>query len=153
MASVTVGCVPPLPYAAGPGTAPADCGPTRSAWVSWGTCAIDPPPAPTVRTSTEVARTVQLAHRRLPADPRPDVLHQRDVGDGAAHVEGEQVLEPGSAAAPQAAPVTPPAGPDSSMATGASVGDLGGQPAVAAQDRQVAGHAVVAQLRVESRSQ
>ena len=50
---------PPAPYAAGPGTAPADCGPTRSARVSGGTWAIEPPPAPTVRTSTEVARTLR----------------------------------------------------------------------------------------------
>jgi hypothetical protein len=55
-ASVTVGSVPPLPYAAGPGSAPADCGPTRSARVSSGTCAIEPPPAPTVCTSTDGTR-------------------------------------------------------------------------------------------------
>ena len=52
-ASVTVGSSPPLPYAAGPGSAPADCGPTRRAFVSSGTCAIEPPPAPTVWTLTE----------------------------------------------------------------------------------------------------
>ena len=55
-ASVTVGWVPPLPYAAGPGSAPADSGPTRSAFVSSGTCAIEPPPAPTVCTSTDGTR-------------------------------------------------------------------------------------------------
>ena len=41
---MTVGSVPPLPYEAGPGSAPADCGPTRSAPVTSGTCAIEPPP-------------------------------------------------------------------------------------------------------------
>ena len=56
-ASVTVGSAPPLPYAAGPGSAPADCGPTRSAFVSSGTCAIEPPPAPTVCTSTDGTRS------------------------------------------------------------------------------------------------
>ena len=42
-----------MPYAAGPGSAPADCGPTRSAFVSCGTWAIEPPPAPTVCTFTD----------------------------------------------------------------------------------------------------
>ncbi len=50
---MTVGASPPRPYAAGPGSAPADSGPTRSAFVSSGTWAIDPPPAPTVWTSTD----------------------------------------------------------------------------------------------------
>ena len=53
LASVTVGSAPPFPYAAGPGSAPADCGPTRSAFVSSGTWAIEPPPAPTVCTFTD----------------------------------------------------------------------------------------------------
>ena len=44
----TVGSVPPL---APTGSAPADCGPTRSAPVTSGTCAIEPP-APTERTFT-----------------------------------------------------------------------------------------------------
>ena len=55
-ASVTVGSSPPLPYAAGPGAAPADSGPTRRALVSCGTWAIEPPPAPTVWTSTDGTR-------------------------------------------------------------------------------------------------
>ena len=50
---MTVGSAPPFPYAAGPGSAPADWGPTRSAFVSSGTWAIDPPPAPTVCTLTD----------------------------------------------------------------------------------------------------
>ena len=45
-------------YAAGPGTAPADSGPTLRAFVSSGTKAIEPPPAPTVLTSTEGALTL-----------------------------------------------------------------------------------------------
>ncbi len=52
-ASVTVGSAPPRPYDAGPGSAPADCGPTRSAFVSSGTWAMEPPPAPTVWTLTD----------------------------------------------------------------------------------------------------
>ena len=39
-ASVTVGSVPPFPYAAGPGSAPDDCGPTRRAFVNSGPWAI-----------------------------------------------------------------------------------------------------------------
>ena len=46
LASVTVGSVPPRPYAAGPGAAPALRGPT---WrlPSTSSQAIEPPPAPT----------------------------------------------------------------------------------------------------------
>ena len=58
LASQTVAFSPPFLYAAGPGSAPADSGPTLSALVNSGTKAIDPPPAPTVLTSTEGARTV-----------------------------------------------------------------------------------------------
>ena len=96
-ASVTVGSVPPRPYEAGPGSAPADCGPTRSAFVSSGTWAIEPPPAPTVCTLTEGTLI-----RKWPIEvSRPIVgspsLAERDIGRGAAHVEGEDVLEAGFA--------------------------------------------------------
>ncbi len=46
-ASVNVGAVPPLPYEAGPGAAPALCGPTCSASAS-SSQAMEPPPAPMV---------------------------------------------------------------------------------------------------------
>ena len=42
-ASVVVASVPPRPYAAGPGTAPADCGPTCS-FPKSSTQAMLPPP-------------------------------------------------------------------------------------------------------------
>ena len=51
MASVAVGSVPPRPYAAGPGSAPAERGPTRK-MPPGSTYAIEPPPAPIVSTST-----------------------------------------------------------------------------------------------------
>ncbi len=51
MASVAVGSVPPRPYAAGPGSAPAERGPTRK-MPPESTYAIEPPPAPIVSTST-----------------------------------------------------------------------------------------------------
>ena len=50
-ASVTVASTPPMPYAAGPGSAPADSGPTVSD-PNRSTRAIDPPPAPIEPTST-----------------------------------------------------------------------------------------------------
>jgi hypothetical protein len=51
IASVAVGSVPPRPYAAGPGSAPAERGPTRKMPPA-STYAIEPPPAPIVSTST-----------------------------------------------------------------------------------------------------
>src|SRR4051794_1359238 len=49
-ASVPVGSTPPRAYEIGPGSAPAERGPTRSV-PSGDTQAIEPPPAPTVTTS------------------------------------------------------------------------------------------------------
>ena len=51
IASVAVASVPPRPYAAGPGSAPAERGPTRK-MPPTSTYAIEPPPAPIVSTST-----------------------------------------------------------------------------------------------------
>ena len=119
LASVTVGSVPPAEYAAGPGVAPADCGPTRRAWVSGGTCAMEPPPAPTVRTSTDVARTLRS----------PTVVSRPMRGVRSSTSATSVDVPPMSKvrklrcpvwAATHAAPVTPPAGPDSSRLTGLS---------------------------------
>src|ERR1700733_5349121 len=55
LASVLVACRLPLPYQAGPGLAPADCGPLRSEPAS-SVQASEPPPAPMVRTSIEEKR-------------------------------------------------------------------------------------------------
>ena len=69
-ASVTVSGPPPR-YAAGPGTAPAEAGPTRSRVPSHR--AIDPPPAATVSIANigvrmrTPATTVSLARSKLPA--------------------------------------------------------------------------------------
>ena len=46
-----VGFVPPRPEATGPGSAPADSGPTSRRPAAFSR-AMEPPPAPTVRTST-----------------------------------------------------------------------------------------------------
>ena len=53
---MTVGSCPPSPYAAGPGAALADRGPTRNAPPS-STHPTDPPPALTVCTSTMGSRS------------------------------------------------------------------------------------------------
>ena len=81
----------------GPGSAPADCGPTRSAFVSSGTWAIDPPPAPTVWTSTDGTLDAEVADRRLAPDRRLRLLAERHVGRRAAHVEREDVVVAGLA--------------------------------------------------------
>ena len=52
LASVFVGSSPPLPYAAGPGSEPADCGPLRSEPAA-SIVASEPPPAPIVSTSID----------------------------------------------------------------------------------------------------
>ena len=57
LASVTVGALPPSPYAAGPGTAPALSGPTLSAPVATSTRAMEPPPAPMDSTASMGSRT------------------------------------------------------------------------------------------------
>ena len=119
LASVTVGSVPPVAYAAGPGAAPADCGPTRSAWVRAGTWAIDPPPAPTVRTSTEVARTLRsptVVSRPMRGVRSSTSATSVDVPPMSKVRKSRWPVWP----ATQAAPVTPPAGPESSRLTGLS---------------------------------
>ena len=96
-ASVTVGSSPPLPYAAGPGSAPADCGPTRSAFVSSGHVRDR---AAAGADGVHVHRRhldPEVADRGLAADRRLAVLAQGDVGRRAAHVEGEDVVEAGLA--------------------------------------------------------
>ena len=55
-ASVTVARSPPVPYAAGPGSAPALSGPTRMRFMS-STPATEPPPAPISTISTTGTRT------------------------------------------------------------------------------------------------
>ena len=80
----------------GPGSAPADCGPTRSAFVSSGTWAIEPPPAPTVWTSTHgtlIRNWPMVVSRPIVGSPS---RHSDDVGRRAAHVEREDVRVAGA---------------------------------------------------------
>ena len=68
-------------------------GPTRSAPVSCGTCAIEPPPAPTVCTSTLgtlIRNWPIVVSRPIVGSPS---WHSDDVGRRAAHVEREHVRE------------------------------------------------------------
>ncbi len=95
-ASVTVASSPPMPYAAGPGSAPADSGPTVSA-PNRSTRAIEPPPAPIEPTSTCGSATGMAGHRSAVAQLRLAADHQRDVGRGAADVDRERVGDAGQA--------------------------------------------------------
>ena len=111
-ASVTVGSSPPLPYAAGPGSAPADCGPTRSAFVSCGTCPIEPPPAPTVCTLTDGTLI-----RNWPIDvSRPIVgwpFWQRATSVEVPPMSNVRMSSKPARRATKRAPATPPEGPES----------------------------------------
>ena len=71
LASVTVGSVPAHPVRRpGRAAAPATRGPTRSARVSGGTWAMDPPPAPTGPHVHRGGPHLEVADRGLPPDPR-----------------------------------------------------------------------------------
>ena len=112
MASVTVGSAPPLPYAAGPGSAPADCGPTRNALVSSGTCAIEPPPAPTVCTFTDGT----LIRKWPIAVSRPIVgwpFWQSATSVEVPPMSKARMSSKPALRATKSAPATPPDGPES----------------------------------------
>src|SRR3954465_15685046 len=113
LASVTVARLPPSPYAAGPGTAPAERGPTLKA-PAWSTKAIEPPPAPIVCTSiigTSTGQPAIQAARASARDPgvargrlaEAAVGHDADIGRGAADVEGDKVALARQTAGPVAA--------------------------------------------------
>ena len=109
---MTVGSVPPLPYAAGPGSAPADCGPTRSAFVSSGTCAIEPPPAPTVWTFTDGT----LIRKWPIAVSRPIVgwpFWQSATSVDVPPMSNVRMSSYPALVATNSAPATPPDGPES----------------------------------------
>ena len=89
--SVTVGSVPPSPKHAGPGDAPASCGPTLTA-PSSSIQAIEPPPAPIETMSiigADHGSSADLGLRRL--EDRA-ALDQRDVVRRAADVRADDVL-------------------------------------------------------------
>ena len=87
----------------------------------------------------------QVADFRLPPDPRREPLDERDICGGAPHVEGDEVGEPALLGDPhRACDATGRAGQQHRHRCGDG-GLRGGQPAVAAQDRQFAGHSVRAQ--------
>ena len=109
---MTVGSVPPFPYAAGPGSAPADCGPTRSAFVSSGTWAIEPPPAPTVCTFTDGT----LIRKWPIAVSRPIVgwpFWQRATSVDVPPMSNVRMSSKPALRATNSAPATPPDGPES----------------------------------------
>ena len=91
-ASVSVASVPPRPYAAGPGSAPALCGPTRSR-PARSTSAMLPPPAPAVTMSTDGTRIGWSCDRLRRRGRRDAALHEADVEGGAAHVEGDHTVD------------------------------------------------------------
>ena len=90
---MTVGSVPPRPYAAGPGSAPALRGPTAS--VSPPSIhAMLPPPAPMV-TILHLRRSIGVSRDHLLGGQRcTEPLDQAHVGARAAHVVCDQVLHP-----------------------------------------------------------
>ena len=90
LASVTVATSPPRPYAAGPGSAPADIGPTRSA-PPWSTHARLPPPAPMVLTGMDGTRFTHPAPLCRVCLNRP-AGDAADIGRGTAHVEADDRL-------------------------------------------------------------
>src|SRR6266478_1315610 len=95
LASVTVASVPPWPYAAGPGAAPALRGPT---WrlPSTSSHAIEPPPAPTLCMSSWGTLTGKAPS--MPSDVVSGRSEEADVGRGAAHVVGDEVADAGGGA-------------------------------------------------------
>ena len=113
LASVTVGSVPPCPYAAGPGRAPAECGPTRSAPPA-SRQAIEPPPAPTVWRSSIGSATGRPPTGRAPvsrAAPSSITQTSHDVPP----MSKQSASGSPDASAAHAAPAAPPAGPDKTV--------------------------------------
>ncbi len=111
---MTVASVPPIPYAAGPGCAPAESGPTRSAPPS-SAHAIDPPPALTECTLT-IGRP-----SGTPATCASVVVSARPETIAATSVLVPPMSKLSTSAKPLAAatheaPTTPPAGPDRTQA-------------------------------------
>ena len=89
---------------------------------------------------------LQVADRGLPADAGGEVLHQRDVGRRAAHVEGEEVAEPGLLGRPRGTRHAA-RGAGEQQVDGVVGGRARrGQAAVAAEDRERAVDARVPQL-------
>ena len=95
---MTAGWVPPRPYDAGPGSAPADSGPTLSR-PNWSVWAIDPPPAPISTRSIDGTDTGKPGALLEPVDAgdlerrrqaRLAVLDEAGLGRRAAHVEAQQ---------------------------------------------------------------
>ena len=109
LASVTVGSVPPCPYAAGPGRAPAECGPTRRAPPE-SIHAMLPPPADTVATSSIgrcrgwPAISVLLVRAGVPS-------RTRATSHEVPPMSKVRASRASCSAASRAAPITPPAGP------------------------------------------
>jgi hypothetical protein len=125
LASVTVGCVPPRPYDAGPGSAPALSGPTFIR-PSVSTDAIEPPPAPISTISTTGIFTgMPLPFMKRCA--RSTSKLRESIGSKSSMRQILAVVPPmskettrGSARsrAIAAARMAPPAGPDSMSRTG-----------------------------------
>ena len=111
LASVMVGSGAAAAVADRARHAPALSGPTRSRPAA-STRAIEPPPAPTVWTSTIGTWTgIPYSSSSSSVTAGIAAAHQRDVGAGAAHVVGDEVGKP-ALAARNAAAITPEAGPD-----------------------------------------
>ena len=127
-ASVTVGRVPPAPYAAGPGSAPALCGPTFSA-PPGSTQAIEPPPALTSArsiTGTRIGWPVPCI-QRLAFPPPPTSYSAVSAISPPTITLAFAVVPPmsklirfgrPSCRPARAAAITPAAGPDSTTIAG-----------------------------------
>ena len=118
IASVAVGSVPPWSYAAGPGMAPAERGPTRK-MPPESMYAIEPPPAPIVSTSTigiiawygPTFVSSRCFMRSLPSCARP---MSADVPPTSSVITfGSPATRPA-----QMPPTTPAIGPDINRLTG-----------------------------------
>ena len=95
----------------GRGRRPRTAGPTRSAFVSSGTCAIEPPPAPTVCTLTDGT----LIRKWLIEVSRPIVgwpFWQSATSVDVPPMSNVRMLSKPALRATKSAPATPPDGPE-----------------------------------------
>ena len=124
-ASVTVGSVPPLAKAAGPGSEPALSGPTCKR-PSRSTCAVEPPPAPISIISITGMRTGMpdplmnraaraISNLRALCGRKWSIRHSFAVVPPISKLSTSRSLV---SAAMRAARIAPPAGPDSTSRIG-----------------------------------
>src|SRR2546426_12472427 len=117
MASVTVGSVPPRPYEAGPGSAPALTGPTCSAPLG-SNLAMEPPPAPistmsTTGTFTGYPGKVRVWNSLYSVVTFGVLASTREHFAVVPPMSREITLGSPTSRPTAAAPITPATGPDS----------------------------------------